>query len=362
MMENGPCKLSASINKTENNPFSWNNIANVVYLDQPLGAGYSYGSGGALTSDQVGDTVHAFLQLFFQRFPKYKNSDFHVMGESYAGHYIPAIGKVINDRNKNPYSTKINLKSIAIGNGITNPLVQRQYRGLMYCNNSYFPISSKPDCDAAIKAWPECQSKLQECLNGNTDICDSINKYCAKAIPDILSNLNLNSYDIRRNCDPDSGGLCYSIINNIEYYFNQNIIKQALGANIDLEYQICNSTLNGQFGNSNNDRSVNFAPYVANLLNDGIRALIYAGDADIVCDWMGNKAWTKALNWTGNFGFNSAPDSLWKPDPISQPLGESCTYKNFSFLRIFGAGHMVPMDQPFSALHMVSTWIKGSSF
>jgi cathepsin A (carboxypeptidase C) len=48
------------------------------------------------------------------------------------------------------------------------------------------------------------------------------------------------------------------------------------------------------------------------MLEDGIRVLIYAGDVDFICNWMGNKAWTQALNWSGKTDFNAAQDYNWE--------------------------------------------------
>lgn len=67
---------------TEINEFSWNDKANVIFLDQPLNVGYSYGSGGASNTDAAAKDVYAFLQLFFKEFPKYADLDFHISGES----------------------------------------------------------------------------------------------------------------------------------------------------------------------------------------------------------------------------------------------------------------------------------------
>ena len=45
--------------------------------------------------------------------------------------------------------------------------------------------------------------------------------------------------------------------------------------------------------------------YVADLLDDGIPVLIYVGDKDLVCDWLGNLAWVNKLNYTGHDQFEN---------------------------------------------------------
>jgi cathepsin A (carboxypeptidase C) len=84
----------------------------VFFLDQPVGTGFSYSS-----SDDVGTTyaasadVNAFLKIWKKQFPKYTNNDFHIAGESYAGHYIPVFAAEALKKGD------INLKSVMIGNG-----------------------------------------------------------------------------------------------------------------------------------------------------------------------------------------------------------------------------------------------------
>ena len=80
-----PCTVNMEGTDTIPNKYSWNENANVIFLDQPLNVGYSYGSGGASNTDAAAADVYAFLQLFFKEFPQYADLDFHISGESYAG-------------------------------------------------------------------------------------------------------------------------------------------------------------------------------------------------------------------------------------------------------------------------------------
>ena len=73
------------------NPWSWNAQANMLYVEQPAGVGYSYSN---TTSDYtVGDAraaadVWSFLQGWYSmpEFSKYLSNDLHISGESYGGH------------------------------------------------------------------------------------------------------------------------------------------------------------------------------------------------------------------------------------------------------------------------------------
>ncbi len=89
--------------------------------------------------------------------------------------------------------------------------------------------------------------------------------------------------------------------------------------------------------------------------------LIYAGDLDFICNWLGNSAWTLDLEWSGKTGFNAAPMAPWTM-PNGTVGGEARTYGGFTFLRVYNAGHLTPMDQPAAALALLNTLISGGSF
>jgi len=86
--------------------------------------------------------------------------------------------------------------------------------------------------------------------------------------------------------------------------------------------------------------------------------LVYSGDKDWVCNWRGGEAWTAAVKWSGQAAFQSESYTDWTVG--GQPAGQLKKYNNFSFLRVFNAGHMVPMDQPVNALNMLQTFMMGT--
>jgi len=107
----------------------------------------------------------------------------------------------------------------------------------------------------------------------------------------------------------------------------------------------------------------NFQTNLIPLLEDNIRVLIYAGDVDYICNWMGNKAWTIDLPWSGHQAFSSAKDAPWiygngvdgglvRSAPALKGTG------SLTFLQVYEAGHMVPMDKPEAALSMLNSFLR----
>merc|ERR1719440_1529266 len=97
---------------------------------------------------------------------------------------------------------------------------------------------------------------------------------------------------------------------------------------------------------------------IPDQLESGTRVLIYAGDQDYICNWLGNRAWTQALPWSHQGDFNSTKAVNWTdPAAGAEAAGTIQSSNGFTFLRVFNAGHMVPRDQPKAALAMMNAFI-----
>ena len=123
LFELGPCAVANGGLNTTYNPYSWTESANVIFLDSPVQVGYSYGSKTVSNSQDTAEDIYAFLQLFYQKFPKFQHGDLQISGESYAGTYLPNIASTIHKHNLNkptPNSLHLPLSSVLIGNGLTD--------------------------------------------------------------------------------------------------------------------------------------------------------------------------------------------------------------------------------------------------
>ncbi|CAA0817934.1 Serine carboxypeptidase-like 31 [Striga hermonthica] len=105
------------------NPFSWNQKANLLFLESPIGVGFSHtntsGDYDTLGDDFTAQDAYAFLQKWFLKFPSYRATPFYIAGESYAGKYVPELAEVIIDKNTKS-SLFINLRGILLGNPETH--------------------------------------------------------------------------------------------------------------------------------------------------------------------------------------------------------------------------------------------------
>jgi cathepsin A (carboxypeptidase C) len=129
MQENGPYHIASGATGPDfsESATSWNREANVLYLDQPAGVGFSTCAGNLSctfndhTSGQ--DNLDVIL-AWFEKYPEFKNNDLFLSGESYGGIYVPYMAYFIDQHNTDNAADdsvfKPNLKGFAVGNGVTN--------------------------------------------------------------------------------------------------------------------------------------------------------------------------------------------------------------------------------------------------
>ncbi|KAL9617339.1 MAG: hypothetical protein Q9160_007869 [Pyrenula sp. 1 TL-2023] len=352
-MELGPASIDEK-RDVHYNPYSWNSNASVIFLDQPVNVGYSYSSSSVSNTVAAGKDVYALLTLFFKQFPQYATQPFHIAGESYAGHYIPVFAaEILSHKKRN-----INLQSVLIGNGLTDGLTQYAYYKPMACGEGGWPaVVDEAGCQSMENALPRCQSLIQNCYDSESVwSCVPASIYCNNAIMGPYQRTGQNVYDVRGKCEGNN--LCYPAIDWISDWLNQPKVLKALGAEVE-GYESCNFDINRNFL-FNGDWMQPYHRLVPGLI-ERLPVLIYAGDADFICNWLGNKAWSEALEWPGQKKFASADLVDLKLGAASngKKIGEWKSEGNFTYIRIHAAGHMAPMDQPEASLDFYNRWLSG---
>jgi len=129
-LENGPYYPSVTDFNTKTvdiieNVNSWNQHANVIYIDSPCGVGFSYGTN--LPSDyETNDNITAvdsymFLQGFFDIYSEFSQNEFWITGESYAGVYIPSLAyQVLTNGSDSQLESNLRRGGLMLGNPVTN--------------------------------------------------------------------------------------------------------------------------------------------------------------------------------------------------------------------------------------------------
>mmetsp|Transcript_154414 Transcript_154414/g.273889 ORF Transcript_154414/g.273889 Transcript_154414/m.273889 type:complete len:221 (+) Transcript_154414:2-664(+) len=145
--------------------------------------------------------------------------------------------------------------------------------------------------------------------------------------------------------------LCYDF-HAIDSFLNSKEVQAELG--VDKYWLKCNYDVHDLF---NYDWMKNYDTKIPDVLAAGIRVLVYAGDTDYICNWLGNKKWALAMDWPHQSEFNASEDL---PYNVSGAVaGRLRSFQNFHFMQVFQAGHMMPTDQPKASLQMLEDFITG---
>jgi len=356
LTENGPCTVNPDLT-TKTNPFSWNTRANVMFVDQPAGTGFSTGPESDSNEAMVSRDMDAFLRAFFYKYQRFRYNRFFIFGESYAGHYVPATAHRVWANNMKNVQPRINLAGVGVGNGMTDPVNQfPEYPDFAWNFNNTRKVPTPPVITygmykAMQAAVPKCRTLINLCnlspIRGST--CVAAYQYCATAMIQPIEIMGYNQYDLRIKCKVPP--LCYDF-SDVSRFLNKAETRKQLGVPDSApQWKDCSNSVNRHFVT---DWVGNFATQLPDLLDNAIPVLIYAGDTDFICNWQGNRAWTLKMKWSGQKGFNDAPVLPWKGD-----AGEVRTFGRFTFLRVKEAGHMVPTDQPGAALAMLNDFTRG---
>ena len=228
----------------------------------------------------------------------------------------------------------------------------------MGCGDGGWPaVLDDSQCKGMDDALPRCQSLIERCYDSESAwVCVPASVYCNNAMLGPYQQTGQNVYDVRGPCE-DSSNLCYPQLAWISKYLNDEKVKKALGAEVD-SYDSCNFDINRNFL-LQGDWMLPFHRLVPSIL-EKIPMLVYAGDADFICNWLGNLAWTKELEWPGQKAYNKAPmEDLELLGGDHEKIGSVKSSGNMTFVRIHAAGHMVPLNQPAASLDMFNRWLSG---
>lgn len=395
--ENGPCGVDID-GKVYNNPYSWSNVSNMIYIDQPTQVGFSYsipvngyvdpntniivtlpnatcpdyaqnfGTCGTysypnqtLTANTTGGAAPNFwktLQGFMGAFPQYSRNGFHFSSESYGGHYGPIFNEYIEEQNAKNISGahKISLETVLIGNGWYDPLLQYQayYNYTVFPGNTYdyspFNASVQAQFYNNLYGAGNCVDQVKDCAaRGLNAICEAADNFCANLVENVYDiYLGRDEYDMRE-LTPDPFPYSFYVP-----YLNSPEVQAAIGAfqnfseSSEAVYEAFTAT-------GDDNREYGTVSALRKLISQNVTVMLYAGDADYNCNWLGNEAVSKEVNAPS---FSCAGyTNLTTSDSLVH--GQVKQAGKFSFVRVYESGHEVPFYQPLASLEMFERAING---
>jgi cathepsin A (carboxypeptidase C) len=359
------------------NPYSWNEVGHVLYVEQPLRTGFSKASKGTdliRVEEQIADDFYAFLVSFYDVFPQYAGVPLIISGESYAGKYIPNIAQEIVKRQlRDKKGLRIDLAGVAIGNGSLDPVQDLSHAEYAYVHG-LIPLGAKlaieqnaAAClDISVAPGSEDQKdSLGISADADRDVDSLSSLDCdvtmmshvlyAAGQPNEYNTATFTGYDNLLSAD----GVFHTFFNDPDVQRALHVVgPDHLPAR---SWNVCNDETEVSMAD---DQPVSSVPALQFLANH-TRVLLYAGENDLNCNFLGIQNVLQGYEWRGK-SWQEAERSLYRG---AAPHGKEVYGEYFSidedrmaFLIIRNSGHLVPMDQPAVALDLIRRFAARSTF
>ncbi|XP_039591794.1 lysosomal protective protein [Polypterus senegalus] len=388
LTEHGPFLVQPDGASLKYNPYAWNMIANVLYLESPAGVGFSYSDDKNYKTNDTEVSMNNYLALkqFFKLFPEYSKNDFYITGESYGGIYVPTLAERVME------DDAINLKGIAVGNGMSS--YEMNDNSLVFFAYYHGLLGSR--------LWGELQEYC--CSKGNCNFFDNRDQNCSirlMEVEKIIDSSGLNIYNLYAPCaggvpgqtlSDNRGVIFYDLGNHFRQlgskhlwrqkllamnslsesvrldppctnstaattYLNNAYVKQALHISPEAQdWQICSAEVNLKYVRLYKDVRDQYLKLLGALK---YRILVYNGDVDMACNFLGDQWFVESLQqkvqvnrrtWLYNNGQNQQVGGFVKE------------FTNLAFVTVKGSGHMVPTDRPIAAFTMFSRFLKNEPY
>jgi len=370
LQETGPISWKFGQARPTKNPHSWTNATSMLYVEHPIGTGYSVGTPTATNQTDVSRDLFGFFNQWLQVFPEMGGKNFWLSGESYAGYYVPYLADYIYS-----HQSQLNLK--LMGMYLVNPTLSwlvmheqipivpmvKRYEHVFAFNQTFMATISRlhKDCGyadylAKYEVYPPPPGPFPEPSVGSfmdgqpsNSSCDTFSMVFEAAK---LANPAFNIYNILdippAYWDVLDAPQRWPGMQGDAVYFNREDVKQALHVPTNGKWTECTR---GVFPNG--DQS---APPAVSILPRVIernkRSVIASGQIDMVMLSQGARLVLQNLTWGNAQGFRK---------PINQDFivkgqgstGRFATERGLTFVEIEKAGHMVPQYQPQGAFQIL---------
>eukprot|EP00792_Barthelona_sp_PAP020_P006036 TRINITY_DN2891_c0_g1_i1.p1 TRINITY_DN2891_c0_g1~~TRINITY_DN2891_c0_g1_i1.p1 ORF type:complete len:437 (-),score=114.06 TRINITY_DN2891_c0_g1_i1:140-1450(-) len=335
-MELGPWILNFDgSGNYRNNPYSWDKKYNLLFIDQPRGTGFSVSDNLVSTEDELAKDYVKVLEILFEKFPEFntQNNGFYLMGESFAGHYVPSISNALLN------VPAIFLKGIAVGDGMF---------AVGYQAPAYMSFGKAQSCFSF-----DDEQQMQSLYNQLTRALDQQNYKDATDIFFSMQTLTSSSCGFENVYDILLG---HAYPDTQHKLLNQPSIKQTLHVFEEVEYEMCSMDVHGHL---HDDMSTSVTPALENVIKAGKKVLIYNGNLDEIIPAYSSELMIRKLNVPLAKKYFNTKTHSWRSSDDQYLWGWYRQVDNLTHLIVNGAGHLVPMDQPEAASAMLDKFIIG---
>jgi vitellogenic carboxypeptidase-like protein len=328
--ENGPYMVTKG-GTLQKRPMAWNNTANYLMFEQPLGVGLSFAPPSQQPADvqQGVDQWYTALVHFLGLHPEIAANPIILAGESYGGTYDALLAKAILDGNARAGRQVVHLGGVVIAAGWVDPVVQQSMDTTYALTHGLITTADKTRLD---QTFAQCQAAVA----AQTPSSAESNDQCGKiktAIGDIsgLYLLNIAGAD-----DPPTAPMIA--------YLNRADVRSAIHAKASGKFGLFAESLGSRYVVGLQD---SYLSTVQAVLDQGVPVMVVTGLNDATdVNVLGTGAWLDLLQGSRASTFQSAPTTQWKGGTGNHVLGYLQEGGGLSWVKVLDAGHLVVLDQP----------------
>ncbi|KAJ7066374.1 alpha/beta-hydrolase [Mycena amicta] len=420
-LENGPIRIAPN-GTVSSNPYSWHNVADYFWIDQPVGTGFSTAdaAGYIADEDQMGADFMGFLANLVKVFPNLATRPLHLTGESYAGVYIPYIMKAYFSMAKPP----VKIVKIAIGDGsiaadevfellptlsvietypqligydqeVYNYFKEQEHLcgydiNLTYPQNGVIPTVKF--IDAADRDVPFLERSARKSLTKRGGLVAEINRRYAELEP-VERQKSKRDLSLRANGTLDPWYGCALLPEFIDYALNYSAPWNISGGafNVyDITDPFGSPALSDTFLNDPRTRAALHAPtskdweqsfdfvfgdleddpspvpmnflteFATNATKHNVSVILYSGNDDALIAHRGTEVTIQNTTFGGIQGFTRKPSTVWFDDS-GKPAGIVHQERGWTYALFNNTGHLIPAKQPAAALTFLREFVFGSN-
>ncbi|PIN23063.1 hypothetical protein CDL12_04222 [Handroanthus impetiginosus] len=195
------------------NKYAWTKVVNIIFLDQPVGAGFSYAktSKAYYSNDTLSATLnYEFLKKWLINHPTYVDNPLYIGGDSYTGIIVPLVVNEVYNGIEAGRKPLLNMKGYILANPLTD-----QYSD----NNGQILYAHR----LGLLSDRLYQSAKENC-HGNYINVDSKNVLCLSDLEKINQCLAKINFDqiLEPQCEPSRKGKQDVLSRQISSYDREN--------------------------------------------------------------------------------------------------------------------------------------------
>ncbi|CAH2080287.1 unnamed protein product, partial [Iphiclides podalirius] len=333
--------LDFNLNRREG---SWIEDYNLLFMDAPIGTGFSRAENTKRISSNIDDHVDSLLhavESFYYLHEEYSETPLYIFGQGHGSQLatLLAIRLTETERFTN------NVKGVAIGNGIVAPAVALNQLGFYLEELGYIDRNGRnaiEELSATVNNYTN-HEQYEEAFDLFVTLGEFINENAGA----IAVNLNHIVEKLTRGSTNDYFGTSQYVrdISKTDVDLNKfmdETVAPLLGIPDNVNYDGQREAATNAFRSAFMKPTVERVEYI--LQNSNVTVIIYNGNLDAVSNTPGQLQWVENLQWPGQDSFLNSPRSTLIVNSLVEGYFRQTARLQFYWMN--AAGQSIPLDSP----------------